>query len=128
MISKIKFIRSIEFLHTSPEGEVDFEKSKQIPADLANAKRPPADYDVMLDFRRSQLKLSTADVWYLAADLTNHNDTFRDKVAVLALPGLNFDTAEFLELCSKNRGLNVDVFTNYEDAIQWFYENSNSPS
>jgi len=44
---------------------------------------------------------------------------------VLILPGLDFDKAEFFELCSKNRGYNVDVFTNYEDAIQWFYENGN---
>jgi len=128
MTTKIKLVRSIEYLHTSPTGEVDLERSKQLLVDLAKAKRPPADYDIILDFRRSQLKLSTTDIWYLAADLVNHDHTFKDKVAVLILPGLDFDKAKFFELCSKNRGLNVEVFTNYEDAVQWLYENEISVS
>ena len=125
MPPKIKLIRSVEYLNISPEGDIDLEKSKQLLAELAKAKRPPADYDIILDFRRAQVKLSTTDIWYLAAELVKYENTFRDKVAVLILPGLDFDKAEFFELCSKNRGYNVDVFTNYEDAIQWFYENGN---
>lgn len=125
MTTKIKLIRSIEYLHTSPDGDVDFEKSKEILANLASAKRPPADYDILLDFRRAQWTLSTTDVYYLAAELANHDEAFRDKVAVLVLPGFNFDKSEFFELCSKNRGFNVESFTNYEDAVQWFFENGN---
>ncbi|HMA76983.1 MAG TPA: hypothetical protein VKO43_06725 [Candidatus Krumholzibacteriaceae bacterium] len=126
MSPKIKLIRSVEYLHSSPEGEIDMEKSKQFLAELAKAKRPPADYDIILDLRRAQVKLSTTDIWYLAAELMKYKNTFRDKLALLVLPGLDFDRAEFFELCSKNRGYNVDVFTNYENAIQWFYENENS--
>lgn len=37
-------------------------------------------------------------------------------------------TTKFFELCSKNRGLNIDVFTNYEDVIQWFYDDRHSAS
>ena len=123
MATKIKLIRSVEYLHTSPQGEFDFEKSKQILAELALAKRPPADYHIILDFRRTQCKLTTANIWYLAEELAAHGHVFRNKVAVLILPGSNFENAEFFELCSKNRGFNIDVFTNYEDAIQWFYDN-----
>ena len=122
MSTKINLIRSIEYLYSSPEGKIDLEKSKQILTDLAKAKQSPADYDIILDFRRSQLKLSTTDLWYLAAELVNHNNAFREKVAVLILPDLNFEKAEFFELCSRNRGFNINVFTNYEDAVQWFYE------
>ena len=122
MPTKIKLIRAIEYLQTSPEGEVDFEKTKQILIDIAAAKKNPADYDVLLDFRRVQLKLATTDIYYLAAELAKHNNTFRDKVAVLVLPGANFEKSEFFELCSRNRGFLVDCFTNYEDAVQWFFE------
>ncbi len=122
MSAKINLIRSIKYLCTSPKGKIDLEKSKQILTDLAKEKQPPADYDIILDFRLCQLNLSTTDLWYLAAELVNHNNAFQDKVAVLTLPGLNFEKAEFFELCSKNRGLDIDVFTDYEDAVQWFYE------
>ena len=126
MTTPIRLIRSVEYLYTSPEGDIDFEKSKQVLADLALAKRLPADYDIILDFRRTQCKLSTTNIWFLAAELAKHDDTFRNKVAVLISPGSNPDNAEFFELCSKNRGFNVDVFTNHEDAIQWLYEDRTS--
>lgn len=126
MTTKIKLIRSVEYLHTSPKGEINFQKSKKMLAELAMAKRPPADFDILLDFRRAQLNLSTADIYYLAAELANHNHTYRDKVAILVLPGLDFDNSEFFELCAQNRGFNVETFTNYEDAVQWFLENDNS--
>lgn len=121
---KIKLIRSIEYLHSTPEGEIDFEKSKEILVELAKAKRPPADFNVLMDFRRAQMKLSTADIYFLAAELANYEHTFLNKIAILVLPGLDFDKSEFFELCSKNRGLNVDTFSNFEDAMQWFYDSN----
>lgn len=126
MTTKIKLIRSVEYLQTSPEGEINFDKSKMVLAEMAKAKRPPADFDILLDFRRAQWILSTADIYYLAAELGKHNHTYRDKVAVLVLPGNNFDKSEFFELCAQNRGFNVETFTNYEEAVQWFFENKNS--
>ena len=128
MATKIKLIRSVEYLHTSVDGQIDFKKSVQVLATLAKAKRPPADYDVILDMRRSQVKLLTTDIWYLAKVLTKHDNMYRDKIAILILPGMDFKKAEFFELCSKNRGLKVDIFTNYEDVIQWFFANGDSDS
>lgn len=126
MSTKIKLIRSVEYLQTSPKGEINFDQSKKMLAKLAKAKRPPADFDILLDFRRAQWILSTADIYYLAAELGKHNHTYRDKVAILVLPGLNFDNSEFFRLCAQNRGFNVETFTNYEEAVQWFFENNDS--
>jgi len=39
----------------------------------------------------------------------------------LLLPGVNFDRVYFQELLSENKGIDVRTFSNYEDAIQWFY-------
>jgi hypothetical protein len=122
MSAKIKLIRAIEYLQTSPEGEINFEQSKQLLTELAKAKNAPADYDVLLDFRRVQLNLSTPEIYFLAAELEKHDHTFHSKVAVLVLPGANFNEVEFLKLCSQNRGFMIKNFTNYEDAVQWFYE------
>jgi len=121
MATKFKLIRSIEYIHSSSEGEIDFEKSKELLSEIAKAKKPPADYDIILDFRRSQLNMTTYQIYKFAKGLSEIKDAFKDKIAVLVLPGLDFDKAEFLEYCSNQRGLNVEVFTNYENAIEWFY-------
>lgn len=62
--------------------------------------------------------MSTFDVYQLASELYQHGDTFRRKVAVLVLPGVNFDPASFLETCSINRGFSVYAFTDFETAIR----------
>jgi hypothetical protein len=41
--------------------------------------------------------------------------------AILVKPRSDLEIPEFSGLCSRNRGIIVDVFTDYEDAIQWFY-------
>jgi hypothetical protein len=122
MATKFKLIRSIEYIHSTPEGEIDFEKSKELLAEIAQAKKTPADYDIILDFRRSQFNMTTYQIYKFAKELASYKDAFKDKIAVMVLPGLEFDKAEFFEYCSKHRGLKVEVFTNYEDAVEWFFK------
>ncbi len=118
---KIRIIRSIDYLSVADDGSVEFEESKKRLREVAGVKHPPADYDILLDFRRTQWVLSTAEIFSLANVLINDPDSHRDKIALLALPGVNFEKAYFMELCSKSKGVDVQTFTNYEDAIHWFY-------
>jgi hypothetical protein len=121
MATKIKIIRSVDYLSISDNGTIEFEESKKNLAALAEPKRPPADYEMLLDFRRTQWILTTDEIYSLVKSLINAPDSFRDKIALLLLPGVNFDKAYFQELCSDDKGIDVRTFTNYEDAIQWFY-------
>jgi hypothetical protein len=122
MAVKIKLIRSIEYLQAKTNGEIDIDRSKEILEDITNMQNQPHDYDILLDFRRSQLNLTTLDVYQLASAVSKTKDIYKYKIAILVFPGLDFDTAEFFEICSRNRFLQVEVFTNYEDAIHWFYK------
>lgn len=121
MATKIKIIRSVDYLSISDNGTIEFEESKKNLAALAEPKRPPADYEMLLDFRRTQWILTTDEIYSLVKSLINAPDSFRDKIALLLLPGVNFDKAYFQELCLEDKGIDVRTFTNYEDAIQWFY-------
>ena len=118
---KIKIIRSIDYLSISDDGAIEFEESKKRLAEMAEPKRPPADYEILLDFRRTQWVLSTDEIYSLVQALIKAPDSFRNKIALLLLPGVNFDRTYFEELCSENKDMDVRSFTNYEDAIQWFY-------
>jgi hypothetical protein len=120
MATKIKIIRSVDYLSVNDDGTIEFEESKKALASLAEPKRPPADYEMLLDFRRTQWILSTDEIYELLLAIINAPDSFRDKIALLLLPGVNFDSGYFQELCSVNKGIEVRPFSNYEDAIHWF--------
>lgn len=119
MATKIKVVTTRDFLEVTPEGVIDINTSKQLLVEIAKAEHPPVDYDLLIDFRDTEWKMSTTALYQLAAELTHYGDTFRRKVAVLVLPGINFDPARFLETCSHNRGFLVDAFTDFESAMRW---------
>jgi hypothetical protein len=121
MPTKIKIVRARDFLQTTAQDDFDLEASRLVLQRVAAARRPPADFHVLLDLRRAQWRLSTMDIYELAAALAGHRDLRTSKIAVLVLPGADFDQAQFLETCAVNKGMNVDTFTNFEDAIQWFF-------
>lgn len=121
MATKIKIIRSVDYLSVSDENVIDFEDSRKKLSALAEPKRPPADYELLLDFRRTQWILSTDEIYYLVEALAKAPDSFRDKVALLLLPGVNFDRVYFQELCAEIKEIELRTFSNFEDAISWFY-------
>lgn len=121
MPTKIKIIRSVDYLSVADDGTIDFEESRRTLHQIAEPKRPPADYEILLDFRRTQWILTTSEIHHLVQAVSDVPDSFRDKIAILVLPGVNFDTELFSELCAKNKGVTVGTFSNYEDAIHWFY-------
>ncbi|MGA8260136.1 MAG: hypothetical protein WB783_07995 [Arenicellales bacterium] len=119
MATKIKIVTTRDFLEVTPDGIIDITTSKQLLVDIAKAEHKPVDYDLLIDFRDTQWKMSTTNLYELASELTHYGDTFRRRVAVLVLPGVNFDPASFLETCSHNRGFSVDAFTDFETAVRW---------
>lgn len=119
MATKIKIIPSKDFMEVTPEGAINLTTSRQLLVEIAKAENQQIDYELLVDFRDTESNLSITDVYQLAAELIQHGDTFRRKVALLVLPGLNFDRASFFETCSHNRGFLVNAFTEYEKALRW---------
>ncbi len=119
MATKIKIVTTKDFLEVTPEGTINMTTSSQLLLDIAKAEYHPVDYDLLIDFRDTEWNMSAVDLYQLAQELILHGDTFRRKVAVLVLPGVNFDSASFLETASHNRGFEVNAFTNFESAIRW---------
>ena len=121
MATNIKIIRSIDYLFINDDGSIEFEESKQKLSEIANENCPTIDYEILLDFRRTQWILSTEEIYSLVHVLTGNQDSFRNRVALLLLPGVNFDKEVFMEHCTEEEAGTVHTFTNYEDAIHWFY-------
>ena len=125
MPATIRIIHAHEFIRANAEGQLNLEETKNLLVEIAAATAPLADYDILLDTRKAQSRLREADLWFLAAELSNH---FRKafsrtiKTAVLC-PVERFDHAEFFALCASNRGFHVSAFTSFEDAYEWLIAN-----
>lgn len=119
MATKIKILTAKDFIEVTPDGIVNIASSRKLLADIAKAENKPADYELLIDFRDTESRLDVKDLYQLASELSEHGDVFRRKVALLVMPGINFNQASFFETCSHNRGFKVDAFNDYEKAIRW---------
>ena len=117
----LKIIRSVDYLDISDDGTINFEVSRKNLSEISGPNHTPVGYEILLDFRRTQWILSTDEIYYLVKVFLDDPGTFRDKIALLLLPGVNFDSEYFKELCAHDKVKTIRTFTNYEDAIQWFY-------
>jgi len=69
MSTDIRIIAAHDFIKATPEGQLDFERSRQLLVEIASAAAPLADYEIILDTRKAGTSLSETDLWYLAAEL-----------------------------------------------------------
>ncbi len=118
MPTHIRMVHAHEFIQASPEGTVDLARSKELLVGIAARSAPEDDYDIILDTRSAQMKLSVTDLWDLAAELHKHSEAFARKTAVI-VPREDFDHAGFFALCAQERGFEVSAFTSPGDAMEW---------
>lgn len=117
----LKVFRIQEFLRTNPSEGFDLNKSKELLADIATAASDAGDVDLLIDIRELHSLMMVVDIYELAAELGRFRDAFKNKVAILDVLDEKFDQAEFFEICARNWGFQVRVFTDFEAAIEWLH-------
>ena len=115
----IRIIQHKEFFKTTPNGEIDMAKSKQILLKVAALNKPPSNRDVLLDFRSTTTSLTITNITELVQLMIHHRDSFRNKLAILSQPGQRLALAAFMGLYAVNRGFQVAAFDTFEAAILW---------
>jgi len=118
MPTNIRIIHAHDFIIATPEGRLDFERAKELLAQVVSASAPLADYEILVDTRHAHSELTALDLWQLVIEIYNFRQPFARKTAVLC-PIERFNNAEFFALCAQNRGFLVNGFTSFEDAIEW---------
>jgi hypothetical protein len=118
MPAYIRIIQATEFLKVTTHGTLDLKESQRVLLQLAATRPSSPDFEVILDNRHVRSLLSVQDLWYFAAELAKLRILAGRKTAVLC-PRERFDYAKFLALCAQNRGLQVQAFTSFEEAIDW---------
>ena len=118
MPADIRVIHASDFVRATADGELDFETSKKALMEIPSAASHLVDFEILLDTRKAQSRMSATDLWYLVGELSKLAQTFRRKTAVLC-PVEQFDNAAFFELCAQNQGFRIKAFTPFEAAIDW---------
>lgn len=121
MPTKLIVIHAKDFIKATAQDTLVFEESKKALVDIATVAGTLTNFEILLDTRKVRSRLSTTELWCLAAELAKLGATFRRKTAVLC-PMERFDDAEFFALCAQNRGHQVRGFTSFEEAMAWLTE------
>ena len=117
---QLRIIHANDFLRACPTGELDLECSRELLVTLAAANRPPADRDILLDLRSATAaKLETTEIIALVRVMVENLVSFQHKVALLLRPDAPGYRATLLEHLADNRGFNVEVFKDFEQAMTW---------
>lgn len=116
--SPIRIIQTHTLIKATPEGQLDRENVKKLFMDIASAAATSGGSQILIDTRKAQSRMSASTHRYLADQLRKLAKVFPRKTALLC-PSERIDPARFFALCAKNRGFLVNVFTSFEDAIEW---------
>ncbi len=118
MARKVRIVNSRDFVSAKPDGVLNLEESEQLLREVVRASDPLEEFDILVDTRDADSVLSATDLWFLADRLLGHPRTFAGRTAILC-PNERFDHAAFFALCAENKGIDMEAFTSYEEAMVW---------
>jgi len=116
--TNIRIVHAHDFIRATPEGTLDREETMRVLTEIAAAGDALIDHHVLLDTRKAHSVMTLPDLWFLAKGLATLRHAYEQKTAILCQAD-RFEFAEFVALCAQNRGLRVNAFTSFEDAIEW---------
>jgi hypothetical protein len=118
MTTEVRIFRAQDFIKATPEGDLDFAKSRKLLVQMVEARKTLRDYAVVLDTRKAKSRLTAQELWYLANELQRVGDSFLRRTAIIC-PRKRFEMAKFFALCAEKQGFEMRAFVNFEEAMEW---------
>ena len=119
MKAEIKFVKTKDFIKTTAAGQLNLEESKKVLSELALLNSPDNLHDLLIDIRETVSVLTLSDIYELVAEVGKYRQSFRNNIAILIGSQHDIDKARFLEMCASNSGFSVNVFTDFEESVNW---------
>jgi hypothetical protein len=121
-------IQAADFIMATPSGVLDLGKSTDLLRKITETSRGHRDFNILVDFRKTDMKLSTTDIWEICKGLSEYGETFKRRTAILVREDNNFEKMRFFELCASNRGFKIHPFMDFEEAIMWILPKNSANS
>jgi hypothetical protein len=118
MARKVRIINARDFISAKHDGVLNLEESEQLLREVMGISEPLDEFDILVDTREAASQLSATDLWYLADRLGHFPKLHTARTAILC-PSERLDHASFFALCAESKGINMQAFTSYEEAMVW---------
>ena len=119
--ARVKIYRMKDLLRLTETGKIDVDRSKEIVRQLAVAASFHADHNILLDLRETTIKEENMnDVLGVALEIARYQAAFKGKLANL-LPDdeKRLFVARQLKALMVIKGFQYEIFTNFEEAVEW---------
>ena len=119
--ARVKIYKMTDWIRLTEAGEIDIDRSKEIIRQLAVAASFHGDHNILVDLRDTTLKEeSMKNVLELALEIARYKSVFKGKLANL-LPDdeKRLLTAKQLKVLMDLEGFQYEIFTSFEDAVEW---------
>ena len=125
MSSKIQIYKVKDFIRHNETGDIDFDRSMQIIHELATAALFHEDHDILIDMRETRIvgERNMGMILGLAFEMARYRSIFKGKIAnVVPDDEKRLTIAKQFKASMDIQGLRYELFTNFEDAINWLSE------
>lgn len=113
-----KIITAKDFIETTASGELDLKASRKIIARLAQALQSAKDVNILIDVREAFSEISQAEIDQVAGEMLQQLAGFRNKIAIVH-SNRRPEEAARAKQALRAAGLELDMFTDYQKAIEW---------
>ena len=115
---EIIFDKEQRILRMNVHGELEKDIGEKVITE-ARTKAAENQYNVLYDVRQAKIKVAFVDWFYLPRKLEVYSKTKAVKSAILITPGQQEEEYSFFETVTHNLGINVKIFIQEKDAIEW---------
>lgn len=120
----LKIYKVKDFIRLTETGDINIPRSKEIVRQLAAAAAFHMDHNILLDMRDTEItEKSMASVMEVALEIARYKSVFKGKLAnVVPDERTRIETAKQLRNLMEIRGFRYEIFTSFEDAVEWLSE------
>jgi hypothetical protein len=124
VLSGIKIYNVNDFIRKTETGNIDLKRSKKIVRELAVAAGSHTDHNILIDLRETSVSAaSIEDIMKIALEFGTYISSFKNKIAnIIPDDQKRMIIANRLKACMDIQGFEYEIFTDYENAIEWLSE------
>ena len=126
MNTEIKFYNIKDFVRKNVSGEFDLDKSIELARKIAGVALLNVNHNVLIDMRDTTISsMSIIDAMKVSLEIAGYIPDFKNKIAnVIPDDDERLRTARQFQSCMILKGFTYEVFTDFEEAIEWLSETS----
>ncbi len=125
MSLELKIYKVKDFIRLNESGMIDFDRSMQIIRSLAMTASFYSGHNILVDMRETTLtgEIDMTTVLRLALETARYGSTLKGKIAnVVPNDEQRLSIARQFKASLHLQGFEYEIFTNFEDAINWLSE------